>query len=51
VPAIMFLLGKANWWFPSWLDKRLPRLGIDAAAVEGASVEDVAAPEPDAVPA
>jgi RND superfamily putative drug exporter len=26
VPATMQLLGRANWWIPSWLDRRLPRL-------------------------
>jgi len=29
VPAVMFLLRRANWWFPAALDRRLPRLGID----------------------
>jgi RND superfamily putative drug exporter len=31
VPAIMHSLGKANWYFPSWLERRLPRLQIEAA--------------------
>lgn len=31
VPAIMQLLGKANWWMPGWLDRSLPRLTIDTA--------------------
>ncbi len=31
VPAIMHSLGKANWYFPSWLERRLPRLEIEAA--------------------
>ena len=26
VPALMFMFGKANWWFPAWLDRILPRL-------------------------
>jgi RND superfamily putative drug exporter len=30
VPSLMMLFGKANWWFPSWLDKALPRLSVDA---------------------
>jgi RND superfamily putative drug exporter len=29
VPALMFLFGKANWWFPNWLDRVLPRLSVD----------------------
>ena len=26
VPALMQLLGRANWWMPTWLDRILPRL-------------------------
>jgi len=33
VPAVMFLLGKSNWWFPKSLDRVLPRLGIDPDTV------------------
>jgi RND superfamily putative drug exporter len=29
VPAVMTLLGKAAWWLPKWLDKRLPDIAID----------------------
>jgi RND superfamily putative drug exporter len=29
VPALMHLLGGANWWLPAWLDRRLPRIGIE----------------------
>jgi putative drug exporter of the RND superfamily len=29
VPAVMVRLGRANWWFPAWLDKVLPRVGIE----------------------
>ena len=29
VPSLMFLFGKANWWFPGWLDRILPRLSVD----------------------
>jgi putative drug exporter of the RND superfamily len=25
-PALMQLMGRANWWIPSWLDRALPRL-------------------------
>jgi putative drug exporter of the RND superfamily len=25
VPSVMELLGRANWWLPGWLDRRLPR--------------------------
>ncbi|CAM5589036.1 membrane protein [Streptomyces avidinii] len=29
VPALMHLLGGANWWLPDWLDRRLPRISIE----------------------
>ncbi|MFI0714201.1 MMPL family transporter [Streptomyces inhibens] len=29
VPALMHMLGGANWWLPSWLDRRLPRISIE----------------------
>jgi RND superfamily putative drug exporter len=29
VPAVMFLIGKGNWWFPRALDQRLPRLSVE----------------------
>jgi RND superfamily putative drug exporter len=29
VPAIMLLMGKANWWFPRWLDRVLPRIHVE----------------------
>jgi putative drug exporter of the RND superfamily len=31
VPALMFLFGKANWWFPPRLDRVLPHLAADPA--------------------
>jgi putative drug exporter of the RND superfamily len=31
VPAVMQLLGSANWWIPGWLDRILPRLDGDVA--------------------
>jgi len=29
VPSVMMLLGKANWWMPEWLDRILPRVGLE----------------------
>jgi RND superfamily putative drug exporter len=29
VPAVMQLMGRANWWIPRWLDRMLPRLDGD----------------------
>jgi putative drug exporter of the RND superfamily len=32
VPATMALLGGANWWLPSWLDKVLPHLDLEGGS-------------------
>ncbi|MEU6804141.1 MMPL family transporter [Streptomyces neyagawaensis] len=29
VPALMHLLGGANWWLPRWVDRRMPRISIE----------------------
>ncbi len=42
VPAVMTLLGKASWWMPSWLGRRLPRISIEG--------EDYFAKRPAAAP-
>jgi RND superfamily putative drug exporter len=31
VPSVMHMLGRANWWLPAWLDRRLPRLHVEPA--------------------
>jgi len=33
VPAVMQLLGKANWWIPSWLERVLPQLDVEHVAL------------------
>jgi RND superfamily putative drug exporter len=33
VPAVMQLLGDRNWWIPSWLERRLPRIDVEPIAV------------------
>ena len=43
VPATMELLGDANWWLPRWLDRLLPRFGIDSADGPAAAVKAGAA--------
>ncbi|MFF3291479.1 MMPL family transporter [Streptomyces sp. NPDC003023] len=32
VPALMHMLGGANWWLPRWLDRLLPRISIEKPA-------------------
>ena len=29
VPAVMHMLGKANWWMPAWLGRILPELHVE----------------------
>ncbi|WP_307792487.1 MMPL family transporter [Streptomyces verrucosisporus] len=43
VPAAMALMGRATWWLPRRLDRRLPRIGVEGAAPRP---EPVAAPAP-----
>jgi putative drug exporter of the RND superfamily len=31
VPAVMQLLGRANWWLPAWLERVLPRIQVEGA--------------------
>ena len=42
VPAVMHMLGRANWWLPAWLDRALPRLHVEPAGLTGAGLP----PEP-----
>jgi putative drug exporter of the RND superfamily len=35
VPATMALLGRANWWLPRWLDRRLPHVSMEHTDVPG----------------
>ncbi len=34
VPAVMTLLGRTAWWLPRWLDRALPDVDIEGAALE-----------------
>jgi uncharacterized membrane protein YdfJ with MMPL/SSD domain len=44
VPAVMELLGKANWWLPGWLDRLLPARRAEAlSAHEPPAVTSAAA--------
>ncbi len=36
VPAVMQLLGKWNWWIPSWLERVLPRLDVEHVGLKPA---------------
>ena len=43
VPALMLLSGRANWWFPAWLDRVLPHVTVDVPE------EDLCVPPPPTV--
>ncbi|WP_206428298.1 MMPL family transporter [Plantibacter sp. PA-3-X8] len=34
IPAVMHLLGKSAWWIPKWLDRILPNVDVEGAALE-----------------
>ncbi|MCM3748850.1 MMPL family transporter [Paenibacillus pasadenensis] len=34
LPAIMALLGRSSWYLPKWLDRILPNIDIEGAAIE-----------------
>ncbi|HEY5624855.1 MAG TPA: MMPL family transporter [Dehalococcoidia bacterium] len=35
VPSLMQIMGNANWWFPKWLDRIVPRIAVDEAVSPG----------------
>jgi RND superfamily putative drug exporter len=39
VPAVMQLLGRANWWLPDWLDRVLPRIDLEAPRARRAEAD------------
>ncbi|MFB9235593.1 MMPL family transporter [Plantactinospora siamensis] len=34
IPAVMHLLGRSAWWIPRWLDRILPNVDVEGAALE-----------------
>ena len=34
IPAVMHLLGEKAWWLPKWLDRILPDVDVEGAALE-----------------
>jgi len=46
VPGLMHLLGRSAWWIPRWLDRILPNVDVEGAALE----RQTAAPAPDRAP-
>ena len=40
VPATMSLLGRANWWLPTWMERVLPHIDFESATHRGRSHRD-----------
>src|SRR5690606_11453341 len=34
IPGVMHLLGDAAWWMPKWLDRIVPNVDVEGAALE-----------------
>ena len=34
IPAVIHLLGRSAWWIPKWLDRILPNVDVEGAALE-----------------
>ena len=34
MPALMHLLGRSAWWLPKWLDRAIPNVDVEGAALE-----------------
>jgi RND superfamily putative drug exporter len=43
VPALMHTLGRANWWYPKWLDRVTPRVSVEPPDEEAAPASELAA--------
>src|SRR6201985_744997 len=48
VPALMILIGDANWKIPSWLNSVLPRLNVEGRSAATRAAHSSAAPDPPA---
>ncbi|MFF6979259.1 MMPL family transporter [Streptomyces sp. NPDC008343] len=44
VPSTMYLLGRANWWLPQWLDRLLPHLDPEGPTPTATSSPDAMVP-------
>ncbi|WP_246613791.1 MMPL family transporter [Paractinoplanes bogorensis] len=39
IPAVMHLLGRSAWWMPRWLDRILPDVDVEGAALRSGKLE------------
>jgi RND superfamily putative drug exporter len=45
IPAVMHIVGPANWPLPAWLDRILPNLSIEAAGAPAVGAPPASTPE------
>ena len=50
VPAVLALTGRAAWWLPGWLDRRLPNLDIEGEKLQQARTTQQQPNEEPAIP-
>jgi putative drug exporter of the RND superfamily len=50
IPAVMHLLGGSAWWLPRWLDRILPNVDVEGAALERNHPATHPAPAPEPAP-
>ncbi|MFB7890601.1 MMPL family transporter [Microbacterium sp. NPDC056044] len=46
VPAALALLGRSAWWMPKWLDRILPTIDVEGAALESSTPAPALDPQP-----
>jgi RND superfamily putative drug exporter len=46
VPSIMELLGPVNWWLPRWMDRSMPRLGVEVTPTPSPTPVPLRVPTP-----
>jgi RND superfamily putative drug exporter len=44
LPASLELLGRATWWLPDWLDRRMPHFNIEGSAARPSAPDEAPAP-------
>jgi hypothetical protein len=42
MPAVLELFGRRTWAFPSWFDRRLPRLAIEPVTPPAPALDEAA---------
>jgi putative drug exporter of the RND superfamily len=46
IPGLMHLFGRSAWWFPRWLDRLMPTIDIEGAALQRRHPAPSPEPEP-----